>query len=94
MFSVNFAKFLRTHFIKKTAGTLEKHKDLQRAKPHIILLKEYAIPLKAPETSLQIYKNNHFTSCTQKTAIAIATNMKTKQNKTYFAVLQVGEIRN
>ena len=27
---------------------------------------------------LQIYKNNYFTCCTQKTAIAIATNMQKK----------------
>ena len=53
-------------------------------------LNKYAILLKAPETSLQIYKNDYFTNCTQKTAIAAATNMK----KTYFAVLQVGGIRN
>ena len=40
------------------------------------MFKKYAIALKAPKTSLQIYKNNYFTSCTQKTAIAIATNME------------------
>ena len=47
-------------------------------KSHIILFKKYAIPLKAPESSLKIYKNNFFTSCTQKTALAtaISTNMK------------------
>ena len=49
-----------------------------KIKSHIILFKKYAIPLKAPETSLYIYiyKNNYFTSCTQKTATATATNMK------------------
>ena len=54
------------------------------------MFKKYAIALKAPKTSLQIYKNNYFTSCTQKTAIPIATNME----KTYCAVLKVGGIRN
>ena len=46
-----------------------------KTKSHI-MFKKYAIALKAPKTSLQIYKNNYFTSCTQKTAIAIATNME------------------
>ena len=72
---------------------MDAHKLFSRkskTKAHIIILKKYAIPLKAPETSLQIYKNNYFTSCTQKSAIAIATNMK----RTYFAVLQVDGIRN
>ena len=31
MFSVYYAKFVRTHFIQKTAGIWEIHKDLQRA---------------------------------------------------------------
>ena len=60
-----------------------------KTKSHI-MFKKYAIALKAPKTSLQIYKNNYFTSCTQKTAIPIATNME----KTYCAVLKVGGIRN
>ena len=34
------------------------------------------MPLKVPETSLEIYKNIYFTSCTQKTANAMATNME------------------
>ena len=37
MFSVNFAKFIRTCFKKKTAGTLEIHKDLQGATLKITL---------------------------------------------------------
>ena len=41
------------------------------------------MPPKAPETSLEIYKNIYFTSCTEKTANAMATNME----KTYFVVL-------
>ena len=55
-----------------------------KAKPsHIYYLKNYAMPLKAPETSLEIYKNIYFTSCTQETANAMTTNME----KTYFVVL-------
>ena len=34
--------------------------------------------LKAPETSLEIYKNIYFTSCAQKTANAMGTNMEKK----------------
>ena len=54
-----------------------------KIKSHRILFKRYAIPLKAPETPLKIYKNNYFTSCSQKTEITVATNIE----KTYFAVL-------
>ena len=32
--------------------------------------------LKAPETSLEIYTNIYFTSCTQKAVNAMATNME------------------
>ena len=34
------------------------------------------MPLNAPETSLEIYKNIYITSCTQKTENAKATNME------------------
>ena len=37
MFSVNFAKFVRTYFIKKTTRILEKHKDFHRATQKITL---------------------------------------------------------
>ena len=37
MFSVNFAKFVRTRFIQKTGATWEIHKDLQRATEKITL---------------------------------------------------------
>ena len=60
-----------------------------KTKSHIFL-KNYAVALKNPETSLEIYKNIYFTSCTQKTANAMATNVE----KTYFVVLWVGGIRN
>ena len=39
MFSVNFAKFVRTRFIKKTAGTLEIHKDSHNEQHEKITLK-------------------------------------------------------
>ena len=41
------------------------------------ITKKFAMPLKAPETSLYIYKNNYFTSC-KKAANTIATNMGKK----------------
>ena len=55
-----------------------------KTKSHIILLKQICNTAKNSETSLyKRYKNNYFTSCRQKTAIALATNMK----RAYFAVL-------
>ena len=36
------------------------------------------MPLKAPETSLEIYKNIYFTCYTQKTANAMAKNTEKK----------------
>ena len=79
--------YIKTRIIWLVNSEMDAHKLFFRkskTKSHIILFKrKYAIPLKAPGTSLQICKNNYFTSCTQKTAIVIATNME----KTYFAVL-------
>ena len=46
--------------------------------------------MKAPETTLQIYKNIYFTNITQKTAISMATNMR---KKTYFAVWWVVKVK-
>ena len=45
------------------------------------------MPLKAPETSLEIYKNIYFTSCTEKTANAMLCAMLCYMEKTYFVVL-------
>ena len=37
MFSVNFARFVRAHFIKKTLRTWEIHEDLQTESQKIML---------------------------------------------------------
>ena len=46
-----------------------------KTKSDRMLLKGYAIPLKASET-LYIYKNIYFTNCIQKTAISMAAITK------------------
>ena len=47
-----------------------------KTRSHIILLKKLCNVAEGPETSLEIYQNIHFTSCIQKTANAMATNME------------------
>ena len=56
VFPVNFSKFVRTHFMQKTAGTSGVHKDLQEHQLLMllnILYFEYFIG----EVHLQILKN-------------------------------------